>query len=156
MSARFWLFSMVSAGAALAGGLGLGFYAVTPPRTALEAYDQSDLTVAQVEEAALNPTLMSGPEEVRCTGCGPTLAQRQMAADFASWDGYGDPIVEDYEAGQPDPPEDLLSSVEDAPPRLPAQVERFASGEDVAPYPMKIAQAVPAAPDRVQPVITVP
>lgn len=163
MSARFWLFSMASAGAALAGGLGLGFYAVTPPRAAVAAYDDGMAFSEEAQGMPLDSTGLNGPVEVRCTGCGPTLAQRQMQASYGSWSGYDDPVVQDYEARGSDEPEDLMAQVDDMPPspvhQLPDRIERFAKGENAAPSPMRIAQGVAAAAPvqvQVQPVVAIP
>ena len=147
MSARFWLFSMASAGAALMGGLGLGLYATTPPRTSFSDYQES-AAVAQSQDAMFDATHLNGPQEVRCTGCGPTLAQRQMAAMMGGWDGYSDPVVRDY-AAQADEPEGLLSETADAPPspmhQLPANIDRFAIGETTAAQPVQLAQGAGGA-----------
>src|SRR3546814_13259227 len=71
---------------------------------------------------------LAGPAVVRCDGCGPTLADRQMAADMAGWDGMNDPVVRDYAAQ-----DDGMTPDHAEPPRpvrmLPASIERFADGE---------------------------
>ncbi|HKY83161.1 MAG TPA: hypothetical protein VJM09_17020 [Sphingobium sp.] len=141
MSARFWLFSLTSAGAALAGGLGLGLYATTPPRIAF-AYEEPAPTLHS-EEAAPDGSGLNGPVEIRCKGCGPTLAQRQMASMMGSWDGYDDPIVRDYQAPDPGMPEELLTQPEPttaAAHQLPATIERFAAGEATASQTVQWAQ----------------
>lgn len=138
MSARFWLFSCACAGAALTGGYGLGLYATTSPKAALE----TPLPDAAVpEDTAYDPAELTGPAIIRCKGCGPTLADRQMAADMAGWDGMSDPMVRDY-AAQDDPAQ--VGYAEPPPPArtLPASVERFADGESVGSVPpVRIAQA---------------
>ncbi|KXU30161.1 hypothetical protein A0J57_15575 [Sphingobium sp. 22B] len=112
MSARFWLFSCACAGVALTGGFGLGLYATTQPRpgteTSLPQAVSPDGTGYDMGSADL-----TGPAIVRCDGCGPTLADRQMAADMAGWDGT-----------------------------LPVSIERFANGESEGSFqPVRIAQA---------------
>ncbi len=149
MSPRFWLFSLASAGAALAGGLGLGMYATTSPRVAFTdaatPYSDYQESVVQPEPAALN-----GPAEITCKGCGPTLADRQMAMMGGGWSGYDDPVVRDYMAQDheisevtPVPEEALPVPVS----QLPANIERFAAGE--VDVPVRMAQrslAADAAP----------
>ena len=141
MSARFWLFSLTSAGAALASGLGLGLYATTPPRMALSGYESTG-PVLQSEDTSVDMASLSGPTAIDCKGCGPTLAQRQMAAMTGGWDGYDDPVVRDYAAQDHAAPEDLLAQA-DPPPQpvqLPADVERFAAGESGSAQTMQLAQ----------------
>ncbi len=137
MSARFWLFSCASAGVALTGGYGLGLYATTSPRawveTALpEATTRND---PPYETAAL-----SGPAIIHCKGCGPTLADRQMAAEMAGWNGMNDPAVREYASQDEEIPVDVV----EPPPRvrtLPASVERFVSDEGGDWGTVRIAQA---------------
>lgn len=150
MSPRFWLFSLASAGAALTSGLGLGLYATTSPRTAVVDYQEPASATQREEDPSLWAASDDGPTEVKCTGCGPTLAQRQMASLMGSWDGYDDPAVRDYERQDIQPPEDLLADVPDAPPsppmhQLPDNVERFAAGDTAAPQPARLVQVDPEA-----------
>ena len=144
MSPRFWLFSMASAGAALAGGLGLGLYATTPPRVAL-SYDAPLLSAEPSDAATPDPAELRGPTEIHCIGCGPTLAQRQMAAMMTGgWDGYDDPVVRDYEAQDHAPPDDPLPYGTDALPspihQLPANIDRFATGGNTLDPPVQLVQ----------------
>lgn len=149
MSPRFWLFSLASAGAALTSGLGLGLYATTSPRTAAIDYEETTSAARGEEGAALWEITDDGPAEVKCTGCGPTLAQRQMTSMMGNWDGYDDPAVRDYERQEIQLPEDLLADVPDVPlppmHQLPPNVERFAAGDATAPQPAKLVQINPAA-----------
>ena len=141
MSARFWWFSLTSAGAALASGLGLGLYATTPPRLALSSYESPEPGM-KIEENPVDLAGLNGPAEIDCTGCGPTLPQRQMAAMTGGWDGYDDPMVRDYAAQDHAAPEDLLAQA-DPPPQpvqLPANIERFAAGESGSAQTMQLAQ----------------
>jgi len=138
MSARFWLFSLACAGASLTGGYGLGLYATTSPKAATETpLPQGALP----EDTAYDPAKLTGPAIIDCKGCGPTLADRQMASDMAGWDGMNDPVVRDYAA------QDAVSEVDDVGPppparTLPASIERFAAGEsEGSMQPVKIAQA---------------
>lgn len=160
MSARFWLFSMASAGAALAGGVSLGFYATTPQRLAVAAYEDSGFFVEQGQAATSDLTALNGPVDVRCTGCGPTLADRQRYADAATWNGYDDPLVQDYDAQDPARSEDLMTDVSDttASPahRLPDEAERLASDDDSAPHPIRVVQGVPIAAGQFQASIAAP
>lgn len=148
MSARFWLFSMTSAGAALVSGLGLGFYATTPPRMAFGELEATR-PIAQGTDAAPSLADLNGPVEIRCTGCGPTLAQRQMAMMMGGWDGYSDPVVQDYAAQDYGAPDEPMLPEADAQPspihQLPANVDRFAAGEPATPEPVQLAQGRPGA-----------
>src|SRR3546814_20855265 len=92
MSARFWLFSCACAGAALTGGFGLGLYATTPPRLGTETVLPQAVSPDGADYDMMSANL-AGPAVVRCDGCGPTLADRQMAADMAGWDGMNDTVV---------------------------------------------------------------
>ncbi len=142
MSARFWLFSLASAGAALTSGLALGLYATTPPRVAFTDVEPSYSVSSDPVVTTDGPDL-AGPVEIDCKGCGPTLAQRQMTAMMGSWSGYDDPVVQRYEAQDVDAQRDWQPQ-DDAPPspvhRLSANVERFASGEGAQPQPTQLAQ----------------
>ena len=151
MSPRFWLFSLASTGAALVSGLGLGLYATTPPRMSFtdvesSSYSASRFAVAEPESGAD----LTGPEEISCKGCGPTLAERQMASMTAGWSGYDDPVVQRYEA-QDQQAEDW-QPLEDAPPspmrKLPANIERFANGDEAQPQPTQLAQGNGARSDQ--------
>lgn len=150
MSARFWLFSLASAGAALISGLGLGLYATTPPRTAFTDVETPSYSASPVTEAPSDVTNFTGPEEITCKGCGPTLADRQMTAMMGSWSGYDDPVVQRYEAQEPHEDADWqpLDDLQPSPShQLPANIERFAEGDD-APQPMQLAQAHAAQPEQ--------
>ncbi|WP_449470761.1 hypothetical protein [Sphingobium chungangianum] len=159
MSPRFWLFSLASAGAALVSGLGLGLYATTPPRLSFtdvqsSSYPASPISVTQSESS----TDLAGPQEINCKGCGPTLADRQMASMTAGWSGYDDPVVQHYEAQ--DQQADDWQPLEDAPPspmhRLPANIDRFANGDDAQPQPTQLAQGNGAKFDSAPAVSPVP
>ncbi|EQB01303.1 hypothetical protein L286_16055 [Sphingobium sp. HDIP04] len=140
MSARFWLFSCACAGAALTGGFGLGLYATTPPRLGTETVLPQAVSPDGADYDMMSANL-AGPAVIRCDGCGPTLADRQMAADMAGWDGMNDPVVRDY-AAQDD--EMTPDHAEPPPPvrMLPASIERFADGEGEGSFqPVRIARA---------------
>ena len=150
MSARFWLFSLASAGAALTSGLALGLYATTPPRVAFTDIESS-YSASPDPVIATDGGDLAGPEEIDCKGCGPTLAQRQMTAMMGSWSGYDDPAVQRYEAQDVQTDTDW-QPLADAPPspvhRLPANIERFANGDDAPPHPAQLAQGSQPAFDR--------
>ncbi|MEV5033985.1 hypothetical protein [Sphingobium sp. LMC3-1-1.1] len=137
MSARFWLFSCACAATALTGGYGLGLYATTSPRAALE----TPLPQAAMPQDSLSdPAGLTGPAVVDCKGCGPTLADRQMAADLANWNGSNDPDVRHDEARY-----DLGEAVPEPPQAGGASsvsLEGLDGGSgDGGPHGMKIAQA---------------
>lgn len=151
MSMRFWTCS----GALLTGGVVLGLvaggYAThLPPR------DLSDpISDTSIEQAPTEPGFASlsaadqGPGIIRCKGCGPTLAERRMAADNAGWDpdgmitGSSDPVVADYMAQ-----EQPASAPVDYPSsdlhRLPVNIQRFADGEGGPPA--QVVATIPAPP----------
>lgn len=133
MSARFWWFTMACAGGALAGGGGLGLYTITPQNTvpvrdgapvqplegATSYYDSHSAEMA-----------MKGPTVIRCTGCGPTLADRRMTADMAGWSGADDPIVQDYMAQADELSMDVAPSPLPAPVRTLPAVDGPSVAED--------------------------
>lgn len=88
MSTRFWIFCAGSIGIAAGLGLGLGGYAVGEGpvgwRTEPTAAALSDPIAAP---PAAPPAAAPGPAIIRCKGCGPTLAERRMAADIAELNG---------------------------------------------------------------------
>ena len=102
------------------------------------SYSASPISIAQSEGS---PDL-TGPDEINCKGCGPTLADRQMASMTAGWSGYDDLVVQHYEAQ--DEQADNWQPLEDGPPspmhRLPANIDRFANGDDAQPQPTQLAQ----------------
>ncbi|WP_242125738.1 hypothetical protein [Sphingobium sp. Sx8-8] len=150
MSARFWLFSSLCGGAALTGGLGLGIYATTQPRV---AWTETSLPETPVEQRAFVHADLNGPSVIDCKGCGPTLADRQMMADRAAWDGSDDAFVRDYAAQDDQVPEDYVDPLPyqgavGQPRTLPATVERFAAGGQEASWGgAKIAEAPPQNPE---------
>lgn len=157
MSARFWLFSLSCAGAALVGGFGLGLYATTPQKL---PWAETILPEAPIQHDpyALDPAELTGPAEIDCKGCGPTLADRRMAMDMAGWQGMNDPVVRDYAAQ-----DDSFQADHGPPPeppvvqRLPAAIERFAAGEAGEPWQrVKVAQIPVPADDSNTPAEKVP
>ena len=140
MSTRFLLFSCACAGVALTGGYGLGLYATTSPRAAVE----TPLPQAAMVEGDA-PSDLNGPALVECKGCGPTLADRQMAANMAGWDGMNDPVVRDYTADYVTQ-DDAMQADYGAPPApvptSPASIEGFAAGEGEGNWgSVKVARA---------------
>jgi hypothetical protein len=106
MSPRFW---MIGAGVVLCAaltGFGLGGFAGGRYQggpwdrgSALEATNESEgVDVGLADNiAAVAPTMEKPPEEIVCTGCGPTLAERNMMGD-AYLEGDSDPALRDYQA----------------------------------------------------------
>lgn len=140
-SAGQWMAAAAGAMAlAVPLGLAIGQYVTHAPVSAPRAVDENP---AWVDAAAAMPITedagLHGPTVVRCTGCAPTLAERQAAADMAGMDldgmvgGSSDPVVIDYqgqdapwdEGAGDDAKTDWASSVH----RLPDNVDRFARGE---------------------------
>ena len=140
-----WMLSGMTVAAATVMGLGLGAYVTSPQSSALPG----DAGTAHAESGdsgasdyAFNPT-DHGPSEIRCTGCGPSLAERRSALDMAGLDadgmidGTSDPVVRDYmaqgdaaEASYPAPSPPSL------PHQLPEPIARFAAGEAATPPPV--------------------
>ncbi|WP_254798426.1 hypothetical protein [Sphingobium sp. AS12] len=140
-----WMLSGMTVTAATVMGLGLGAYVTSPQSSALPG----DAGAADAESGdsgasdyAVNP-VDHGPSEIRCTGCGPSLAERRNALDMAGLDadgmidGTGDPVVRDYltqgEAAEvsylaPQPPSPVH--------QLPEPIARFAAGEGATPPPV--------------------
>ncbi|KEQ51631.1 putative uncharacterized protein precursor [Sphingobium chlorophenolicum] len=132
MSARFWLFSLACAGMAMTGGYGLGLYATTTPRAAMG----TPLPEAVMpEDADYDPAALTGPAVIHCEGCGPTLADRQMAADMAGWDGAQDPAWRDYAAREDE------GQAEFAPPSPPASLLPASEEREESFQPVRIAEA---------------
>lgn len=139
-SAGQWMAAAAGAMAlAVPLGLAIGQYATHAPVSAQRAVEESE---PLMDAAAAMPITedagLHGPTDVGCTGCAPTLAERQAAADMAGMDldgmvgGTTDPVVVDYQRQDlsrdedDDPQEQWASPVH----RLPGNVDRFAHGED--------------------------
>lgn len=157
MPMHFWMATGVTVAVASVMGLGLGQYVTSP-----QGRSPADLAAAQsvyddlpMADAGATGVAQDGPAVVRCSGCGPTLAERQWKADMAGLDadgmlyGSSDPVVRDYQAQTI--PDDMTTDAitPDAAPSpihiLPPQIARFAAGE--AAQPPAVAQAaVESAP----------
>jgi hypothetical protein len=142
---RIWMLSAATVTTAIAMGVALGGYATSPQRPPLEnppePYDY-----AQTDTPVPGPA-DRGPRTIHCIGCGPTLADRRMAA-MTGYDSDGmisgsrDPVVQDYLA-EADP----LPPVEAPVPvirQLPPNIVRFARGPSPASRPA--AAPAPAQP----------
>lgn len=159
MSTRFWMGSAALIGGSAMLGLAMGSFAISQPPRVLPGYT-SDISDGIGDSSALARTESDGgPGEIVCKGCGPTLAERRMAADNPGWDadgmigGTSDPVVADYLAQ-----EDKAPPVELPPSgmhRLPANIQRFADGEEgappAAPPPARSPTSVPAKPSPAPP-----
>jgi len=144
MAKSFWIAGGSATGAAILLGMGLGHFVTTPqkppPIADLETMDSPQDSPVSFVPA----TPEKGPETIRCTGCGPTLAERQMMADQGGWDpdgmihGSTDPVAQDY-------------MTPDAASSAPPPVERFAAGEEPSPAaipdsaPVKVRPTLPPA-----------
>lgn len=101
---HFWMTSGALMGAAAVVGWGLGHYVVTPQAPVYASDMILASSIGERADADDQVAIASdrGPADIRCTGCGPTLAERRMAADQAGADldgmigGSVDPIVRDY------------------------------------------------------------
>lgn len=153
MSTRFWTGSAALIGASAIFGLTLGSFATRVPSRDFGGYaTTSSDEVGDSPSMAAQPD--NGPGEILCKGCGPTLAERQMAADNPGWDpdgmvtGSTDPMVTDYEAQKDYAP--LAEPPSTDMHRLPANIQRFADGEEgqsaIAPPPTLVTTAAAAPP----------
>lgn len=139
-----WIVSGMTVAVATVMGLGLGAYVTSPQAPALPA-DAGTVYAASDDSSAssysISPT-DRGPSDIRCTGCGPSLADRRVALDRTGLDadgmieGTSDPIVRDYlaqgeetEAAFPAPPPSPVH-------QLPEPIARFAAGQVVTPPPV--------------------
>lgn len=155
MSTRFWMGSAALIGGSAMLGLAMGSFATSTPPRNLSGYASAigDDIEDSAAPASNNPD--RGPAAIVCKGCGPTLAERRMAADNPGWDADGmiegttDPVVADY-MGQDDSPPVVERSPSDA-PRLPANIQRFADGEKGAPPVAPPPTLVPTKPSPAPP-----
>jgi hypothetical protein len=142
---HYWMLSGMTVAVATVMGLSLGAYVTSPQSSALPGdagavYAQSD--DSSVLDYAIGP-VDHGPGEIRCTGCGPSLADRRRALDMAGLDadgmieGTSDPVVRDYLA-QGDGPEAVFPTLPPPSPvhQLPEPIARFAAGEGATPPPV--------------------
>ncbi|BAV64953.1 hypothetical protein [Sphingobium cloacae] len=152
MAGGFWIAGGGAIGAAVLLGMGLGHFAATPPGSPALAEAQAS-ELPDTLDSPLAAETEKGPEVIRCTGCGPTLAERQMRADQGAWDpdgmihGSSDPVVQDYMAS-----DDAAVPPVQTPPsparRLARAAERFAAGEEPSP-----AASPESLPVRVRPTL---
>ena len=116
---QHWILSGVTVAAATVMGLGLGAYVTSPQSSAPRT--QKDVAYAEPSDSSLSDQVADpagrGPAIIRCTGCGPTLAERRMASDMAGLDadgmidGTSDPVT---------PPPTLQPAQGKAPPAVMA------------------------------------
>ena len=142
LSAYFWMGTGATLGVAAIMGLGLGSYVTSPqaPSRAAQAVIDTPIDDEDVSEPAL--AMQKGPGAIHCTGCGPTLAERQWQADMAAMNA-----VDNFDTGQgalPDDPPNM--QLADGSPDMPStvqplrpQVARLVTGE-TAPPPVKVTR----------------
>lgn len=153
MSTRFWTGSAALIGGSAILGLTMGSFATRLPPREVASYASTASDDGYDSLSADSPQPDHGPGEIVCKGCGPTLAERRMAADNPGWssdgmiDGPDDPVAADYGA------QDVSASVPSVSSdthRLPADIQRFANGEEgaspVASPPAVMPTVAPAAP----------
>jgi hypothetical protein len=144
MSTRFWMGSGLLIGGGVIVGLAMGSFATSPPPRDLARYG-SEVAEGTGDSSAFASSdgdkidggdSNRGPGTIVCKGCGPTLAERRMAADNigANPDGMidrtSDPVVAEYLAqGDSVPPSLPPSDIH----RLPAHIQRFADGQEETP-----------------------
>lgn len=122
MSLRFWIVGGGFVAGGLLAGASLGGFAAGHSQGGL----WGDHWAAADEVAAVPQNMMYGGdykpraeveeklEQIVCKGCGPTLAERQMAADAYAADGV-DPYLRDYARSETDEPR--LTEAEQMPPQ---------------------------------------
>lgn len=142
---RLWILSATTVTAAAAMGLTLGSYVTSPQRSSLDGPDPLD-AYAQASEAP-PPMADPGPREIRCTGCGPTLADRQYAAQMAGWDGDG--MISGSEDSTT---QDYLAQAEDMPPVDDTPLPRIDRPQVQS---VRFADSVPAA-SHATPLVSIP
>ncbi|EQB32938.1 hypothetical protein [Sphingobium ummariense] len=163
MSTRFWLASAAMTASAIIGGFGLGVFATSPQKSVVSSEEWADASDegSGAFAFAADTGDQQGPVEIRCTGCGPTLAERRRDAELAGMDADGmidgsrDPEVRRYLAAEDTP---LFIPADPPPPspahQLPSPVERFAMGDAATVRPASLPVAAAQAPPPV--VATVP
>jgi hypothetical protein len=141
---QYWMLSGMTVAVATVMGLSLGAYVTSPqstlPSDAGAAYADSDDSSAH--DYAISPA-DHGPGDIRCTGCGPSLADRRRALDRMGLDadgmieGTSDPIVRDYLA-QGEEREAAFPAPQPPSPvhQLPEPIARFAAGQGATPPPV--------------------
>lgn len=142
---QYWMLSGMTVAVATVIGLGLGAYVTSPQSVALPG-DAGAIYAASGDSSlpdyAISPA-DRGPGEIRCTGCGPSLADRRRASDMAGLDadgmieGTSDPVVRAYltqgeEADTAFPAPPPPSPVH----QLPEAIARFAAGAEPQSPPM--------------------
>jgi hypothetical protein len=152
-----WMPAGATFAAAMVMGVSLGSYATSQPRSALDEPMEEPAYAAgtfQPDAAAA----MTGPVEVKCTGCGPTLEERRWRAETAGWDSglsasdSRDPVVREYYTRLPDDdPSPTLTDEPRAPEvdPLPDNVARFARGE-MTGQAARLADDMPSPPPLVR------
>lgn len=112
MSQHFWMMAGATIVVAGVAGVGLGSFATNTPHAPMR--DGSAVQAAYEDSyASSTPSAFEqpGPVIVRCTGCGPTLADRQwhveeaeLYPDTVDPDAMTDPVVaQDMAYGEPAP-----------------------------------------------------
>ena len=152
MAGHYWVMSGLTVAAAVTMGLGLGTYATSPqqPRQVDQQEAESNDYAMSSAGSGSDMAADAGPVAIRCSGCGPSLAERRFAADRAAYDSYsvdsgrGDPMVQDYLA-QDDAP---LVLPEPTPvQRPPADIQRIDMGTAAPPLvPTQVGTIAPAVP----------
>ncbi len=148
MSTHFWMMAGVTVAASAIMGLGLGGYVTSPQRSAFVEASTVDAEAAESAGMTVSPSMSveNGPTVIRCTGCGPTLAERRWHFDMAAMEegddlGAHDPIDQNY--GDTDA---LLPATSAPPVAKPPAIHLAA--EEAGPAPLSVTRTLPhgAAP----------
>ncbi len=102
---RLWMLSAGTVVAAGVMGVSLGAYVTSTPISPLAESAQAE-TVDYNDDSTSPPAVAdsiaeTGPVEIHCKGCGPTLAERRWTKDMAgvgtpndNWDTVPEPVVD--------------------------------------------------------------
>ncbi len=138
---RLWMLSTGTLGAALAMGLALGsFVTSVPANPVANPSTLDDIADATGDDGSTSEVAAQQEPTgaIRCTGCGPTLADRRYEADMRAI--YGPHESDDIIPDTPPPVEATLAppAMEEARPQRIAAMGREATPPDIElPIPVE-------------------
>jgi hypothetical protein len=141
---RLWMLSAGTLGVALAMGLALGSFVTSVPANPLTTPSTLDNLADATDDDGSTTAVIANQEPtvpIRCTGCGPTLADRRYEADMRAIYGPHDsePVTDD-----PAPLEAAMTPpvMEEVRPQRVATLGREATSPDVE-LPIPVEASVP-------------